>query len=47
MSGTGAPTVGEGEEEENWLEKAKKRSWLWRWLNDIHEIEARVSIIKS
>lgn len=39
MSGT--------EEEEtvgSWLEKAKKRNWLWRWLNDINEIEAQVSI---
>ena len=45
-SGAGETTYGEIEEEkeESWLEKAKKRSWLWRWLNDIHEIEARVSI---
>lgn len=26
-----------------WLQKAKKRSWLWRWLNDVDEIERNVS----
>ncbi|KAM7450570.1 hypothetical protein ABFA07_001586 [Porites harrisoni] len=43
-SGAGETTYGEIEEEkeESWLEKVKKRSWLWRWLNDIHEIEARM-----
>ena len=46
VSETGNTTTGGEEEEENWLEKARKRSWLWRWLNDIHEIEAQVSLIK-
>merc|ERR1719433_932156 len=35
-------TVGEeagDAKEETWLEKAKKRSWLWRWLHDVDEIE--------
>ena len=30
--------------EESWLEKAKKRSWLWRWLNDVDEIERNVRL---
>ena len=43
----GSATMSGTEEEEtvgSWLEKAKKRNWLWRWLNDINEIEAQVSI---
>ena len=50
VSGTGNTTTGEEEGEEtveSWLEKARKRSWLWRWLNDIHEIEAQVSLLKQ
>ena len=42
----GSATMSGTEEEEtvgSWLEKAKKRNWLWRWLNDINEIEAQVS----
>ena len=42
----GSATISGSEEQEtmgSWLEKARKRSWLWRWLNDIHEIEAQVS----
>ena len=48
MSGTGNTTTGEEEEGvESWLEKARKRSWLWRWFNDIHEIEAQVSLLQQ
>ena len=45
VSGTGDSRLGEGEGRETfetWLAKAKKRSWLWRWLNDIDEIEQSV-----
>ncbi|XP_068718383.1 uncharacterized protein [Montipora capricornis] len=41
----GTATISGSEEQEtmgSWLEKARKRSWLWRWLNDIHEIEAQM-----
>lgn len=41
----GSATMSGTEEEEtvgSWLEKAKKRNWLWRWLNDINEIEAQM-----
>lgn len=48
VSGTGNSTTGEEEEGvESWLEKARKRSWLWRWFNDIHEIEAQVSLLSK
>ena len=30
--------------EETWMEKAKKRSWFWRWLNDVDEIEKNVRL---
>ena len=46
-AGTTDETVNANLEEEEheltWLQKAKKRSWLWRWLNDVDEIERNVS----
>lgn len=32
---------------QDWLEEAKNKSWLWRYLHDVDEIEKSVSDLKN
>lgn len=44
MDGFEGSTHTQREETRKWIKEAKKRSWLYRWLHDVDEIEKSVSI---